>query len=667
MAESDSDSSVRIMLRFYRYVGPYWKVVGVVFLAALLYSLFNLNAVALVKPAVESVQGPPGRAADDAGRVFQRAWLNLPAAERARIGQALPPDERRALEAVQQGPSTPEGQVRDPIERLKRRLVNWLEQQPLVQDLRAWFYPAGGSLQRIATVMLLVVGPMLLFTGFVYQYAHGYVVWNIMADLRMDLFRRLSSLSLEYFSHQRTGELVSRLTNDLNATQTALKVVLGKIFLQPIMFVVFLTTAVLVSWQLTLVVLLTFPVMALIMARYGYRIRRHSKKTLERLADVTDSITQVLSGIRVVKSFNMEEAENEEFRQRNDAQRRRAVRLVRNRAFADMLPDVFMIVSVAIVTFVAHYLVADGDLTLPSLMLCLLALGFAATPVRRIAKSYNDLQQSIAGVRRMFEILDTQPNIQDRPDAVTISGVEQGVSFEDVWFAYNDVPVLKGIDLDVPCGKVYAVVGETGAGKSTMLDLIPRFYDVTSGAVRIDGIDVRQIKRESLMQQIAIVGQHPFLFNRPLAENIRYGKPDATDEEVVLAAQAANIHEFIQSLPHGYQTLAGETGGRLSGGQRQCITIARAILKNAPILILDEATSSLDAESEMLVQRALQKLMRGRTTFVIAHRLSTVRHADRIIVLRDGQIVEQGNHEELLKLDGEYSRLYELQFIEGQR
>jgi subfamily B ATP-binding cassette protein MsbA len=240
--------------------------------------------------------------------------------------------------------------------------------------------------------------------------------------------------------------------------------------------------------------------------------------------------------------------------------------------------------------------------------------------------------------------------------------VAKGIRFDHVWFAYDETPVLTDISLFVPCGKTYAVVGATGAGKSTMLDLIPRFYDTARGSVTIDGLDVRKIKRQSLMQQIAIVGQQPFLFNRSIAENIRYGRPDATDDEVAAAARAANIHDFIRSLPEGYQTAAGEAGDRLSGGQRQCITIARAILKNAPILILDEATSSLDAESEMLVQRALENLMADRTTLVIAHRLSTVRHADRIVVLNDGCIVEDGTHEELRNAEGEYCRLYRLQF-----
>jgi len=627
---------MRNVARFYRYSIPYWKLVVLSIIAMSVSAAMTANVVVLIRPATEALQ--------------QR--------EAEARGEVVPPPPAAGRDGKADSPAMPQS-----LKATQKKVERWLQGLTVVKKLKQWFYP-GADLQRIAFVLAFIVGPLLLISGFVSRYVEGVVVWHIMADLRVALFERISRLSLGYFAHQRTGELVSRLTNDLQQTQKALKLLFGKVFEDVLKFVFLLGVALWSSWQLTVIGLVVFPFLVFALGRYGRRIRRHGTKTLERLADVTDSITQMLSGIRVVKSFNMEEAENEEFRARNRAQLDRAMKLVRYRALGDILPEFIMLIPLALTALVSDYLLGTGKLELGSMATCFAALVFMGGPVRRTVKAYNDLQQSMAGVNRMFELLDTEADIQDSPDAVELKGVSRGIAFENVWFAYDETPVLRGIDLYVPCGKLYAIVGETGAGKSTMLDLIPRFYDVNDGAVRIDGIDVRRITRDSLMRQISIVGQHPFLFNRSIAENIRYGRPDASDEEVADAARAANIHDFILSLPNGYETLAGETGSRFSGGQRQCVTIARAILKNAPILILDEATSSLDAESEMLVQQALNNLMQGRTTFVIAHRLSTVRHADRIVVLKDGRIVEQGTHRELLELGGEYSRLCRLQFAE---
>jgi len=668
MSRSRPRQSYRNLLRFYRFALPYWKTVLLALVAMVVYSAVGFNVVLLIKPFVSSFekrQRP--EAAEKAGQEHVRLdargdpalWEGVLKRGRRLEGEGA---AAAPAEGVRAAPSSRSGALLERIDEARSRIKAWLLNAGPVRRLREWLWP-GADLKRVVLVLLVVVGPLFLVAGFLQEYAQGRVVWSVLADLRMAVFDRLSTLSLGYFSGQRTGELVSRLTNDIARSQTALKIIFGKLVLQPLMLVFFLAGAIWMSPVLTVVVVITMPVLALVMWRFGSRIRRYATKTLEKLADVTDSVTQMLAGMRVVKAFNMEAAEREEFRERNRAQVRRAFKLVRVNALASLAPEFFLgVVVTSVMLLVADHLVAAGRLSLADVLAFGAYLGLVAGRVKRIVKAYNDLQGSMAGVNRIFELIDLEPDIADSPDAIDIDGVREGVGFDHVWFAYDEQPVLKDITLFVPCGKVYAIVGETGAGKSTMLDLIPRFYDPQRGRVTIDGFDVRRITRSSLMRQIAIVSQHPFLFNRSIAENIRYGRPDATDEEVRRAAKAANIHEFIISLPDGYETMAGEAGQRFSGGQRQCITIARAILKDAPILILDEATSSLDAESEMLVQTALRNLMENRTTFVIAHRLSTVRNADCIVVLKDGRIVEQGTHADLLQRGGEYQRLYRLQF-----
>jgi subfamily B ATP-binding cassette protein MsbA len=320
----------------------------------------------------------------------------------------------------------------------------------------------------------------------------------------------------------------------------------------------------------------------------------------------------------------------------------------------------------AAVLLLANHYIVQGSLDVATFAALVGALAAASNPTKKIVRGYNVLQESLGAVDRIFDLLNQENEIEEASGAVDLDGVSEGVEFDGVTFAYNDEPVLKDINLYVPKGEVYAIVGSTGAGKSTLLDLLPRFYDPQTGSVKIDGIDVRDIRRESLTDNIAIVGQHPFLFNRTIEENIRYGRREASDEEVRRAARAAHVHEFVESLPEGYRTTVGERGGRLSGGQRQCVTMARAFLKDAPILILDEATSNLDSESEKAVQDALRNLTRDRTTFIIAHRLSTVRYADKIVVMKNGRIVEQGTHEELLERGGEYEKLHRLQFAEPE-
>jgi len=394
----------------------------------------------------------------------------------------------------------------------------------------------------------------------------------------------------------------------------------------------------------------------------GQKVRKHGRGSLERLADLTDAMSQMFQGIRIVKAFKMEDAESAEFHAINRRYLKRVMRMIAARGASTAITEGVHTLGFVVILMLGSVAIQSGRVDLPALCGVVVSLACMVRPVRRLTKSYNILQESMAGGERIFEILDYEPAMRDADDAVDLPGIRQGIEFQNVSFAYDTELVLRNISFSVPQGHVLAVVGESGAGKSTLLDLIPRFYDPVEGAVLIDGIDLRKIRRDSLLDHVAIVSQQPFLFNRSIRDNIRYGRPSAADKDVAEAARIANIHDFIVSLPEGYDTLAGEYGARLSGGQRQRITIARAILKDPAVLLLDEATSSLDLESERLVQEALANLMKGRTTFVIAHRLSTVCHADKIIVLHDGEIVGEGTHESLLKTCAEYQRLYHLQF-----
>lgn len=495
------------------------------------------------------------------------------------------------------------------------------------------------------------------------SYLVSYIGQKVIIDVREVMFRKFQRMPMAYFDRHQTGETMSFITNDVAAIQSALvdqlieMVTEGSILIGSIVMMLYL------DWKLTLLTLVVIPVVGQAMKIFGRKIKRNGTVIQERMADITSLLQESISSIRVVKSFVREKYEIERFSKQNQLNFQAAMKNVQLNSMLTPTVEFLAAISITFIVWFGGYEVLNDEMTAGALVAFLTYAVNLANPVKRLSRVYGNLQRAMAAVDRVFAVIDLKETITDKPDAKALPETKGEVSISNVTFEYKKgVPALSDISLEVKPGQMIAFVGPSGAGKSTIANLIPRFYEVTSGKIAIDGHDIRDVTLASLREQIGIVPQETMLFSTTVRENIRYGRLDATDEEVEAAAKAANADSFIKELPQGYDTPIGERGLNLSGGQRQRMAIARAILKNPRILILDEATSALDTESEKIVQAALDKLMIGRTSFVIAHRLSTIFNADQIYVIDNGHVKEHGTHEELLRNNGLYSHLYNIQF-----
>ena len=528
-----------------------------------------------------------------------------------------------------------------------------------------------------ASTALLVIGIFLAFMTFLktgaYFLSSATIIpirTGIVRDIRNQIYQKINSLSLGFFSEERKGDIIARMSGDVQEVENSIMSSLDMLFKNPILILFYFVTLICISWRLTLFTILFVPPFGWFMGVVGKKLKAHSIEAQALWSDTMSMVEETLGGLRIIKAFCAEEKMNKRFNQVNSSYRDNIMRVNIRQQMAHPMSEFLGTILIVVVLWFGGILVLDyGRIDGPTIIFYLVMLYSIINPLKEFSKASYNIPKGLASMERIDKILQAEVEIKDKENPEHISSFEHQIEFRHVSFAYTDhqndelVYVLKDINLVIPKGKTIALVGQSGSGKSTMLDLIPRYYDVQEGEVLIDGINVKDLCVHDLRQLIGNVNQEAILFNASFKDNIRFGKTDATDEEIANAAKIANAYEFITKSEHGFDTNIGDRGGRLSGGQRQRVSIARAILKNPPILILDEATSALDTESERLVQDALEKLMKTRTTVAVAHRLSTIKHADEICVLHEGKIVERGTHDELIRKDGYYKKLHDMQQV----
>jgi ATP-binding cassette, subfamily B, bacterial MsbA len=539
-------------------------------------------------------------------------------------------------------------------------------------ELRAivdgYIFSGGDKYSALVKVCVLLFSAYLLKNLFAFLQSNltQYVEKSLITDLRRRMFSKFNSLSLKYFNERRSGDIVSRFISDVNAIQNTVSVTFTDLIKQPVLIVTFLTMAFVISWKLTLISIIAVPISALMIIYLGKKLKKYGIRVQEKLGEFTSVISENIYGGKIIRAFQMEEFEKKRF----DLKLKDYFRtMMKSAIYHNMSRPLTEIVSVALGVFIIWYagreIFSGGSLAPEEFIGFLLIIFQLMVPIKDFSTVSNRIQESYASAKRIFDIIDAEPDIYDKPGAKDKEGFESEIEFRNVSFTYttNDKMILEDVNLKIRKNENIAVVGLSGAGKSTLADLLPRFYDVTSGEILIDGIDIKDLKLKSLRNLFGIVTQEIILFNDTIKNNISFGRDDVPLKEIISAAKNANAHDFITQTENGYDTVIGERGIRLSGGQKQRIAIARALLKNAPIMILDEATSSLDSESEQLIQEAIERLMLDRTSLVIAHRLSTIKDADRIVVIDNGKLAGVGSHGELMADNKSiYKKLYEMQF-----
>jgi subfamily B ATP-binding cassette protein MsbA len=611
---------MNIYRRIFRYLRPYLWRLSVATMFMLGFVLFSIVSVGLVMPFVDTLFKPDSSA----------GAVTVPA----------PGDDQMSLSGLKESLTT----TIDKIIRQHDRI------------------------EVLQVLCILIVLAFLLknLFGYAQSYFMASVEQGIMRDLRVALYAHLHSLSLSYFTEERKGNIISRLTNDVRIINDSVMAVVNSVFRDPPQIIAYAVVLFLFNWKLTILVALLLPATGFVIGKIGNALKRASITSQEKMADITSILDETLSGIRIVKAFGMEAFEIGKFRRETKRYQEIMLRIIRRRNLGGPVSELLGVTAVAaILWFMGRGILrGESDMTPGGFLFYITMMYQLMQPLKLFTQVFNSYQEGTAAGERVFRVLDEKPRIVNRPGAVKITGLRDAIEYRNVHFRYDTGrPVLQDVSFTIRQGEVVALVGPSGSGKSTLVDLLPRFYDVTAGSIWIDGTDVRDVDIDSLRSLIGVVTQETILFNDSVRNNIAYGRPEIPEEQIIRAARAANAHSFIVKLPQGYETIIGDRGVKLSGGERQRLSLARAILKNPPILILDEATSALDTESELLVQEAIERLMKGRTSIVIAHRLSTVQHADTIVVIEDGRVRETGRHNELLRDEaGLYKRLHDLQF-----